>query len=57
MVRMTFPGNEFDQRISHLDEATEAKTNSSLTTNEIIEDTQSNQGDIYPAGWRGLSSE
>lgn len=34
----------------YLDEATQEQVNSSVSTNDIIEDTQSNQGDINHQG-------
>ncbi len=34
----------------YLDEATQEQTNSSLSTNDIIEDTQSTQGEINGRG-------
>ena len=50
MVRIPFGSHDFYKRDSNLDEATEEQTNSSLTTNEIIEDAQSTQGDLYAPG-------
>ena len=50
MVRFAVWWNQFDKRNLNVDEATEEQMTSSLTTNEIIEDTQSTQGDLHSPG-------
>lgn len=47
MVKIEFCFLNSQKQMLLLDEATQAETNNSLSTNEIIEDTQSTQEEVH----------